>query len=54
VWWALTVGGAGGVAGLMSYFQNELLSTMLHCGADKLAALGRGHVQLADRRQAVR
>jgi hypothetical protein len=38
----------------MSYFQNDLLDTMLHCGADKLAALGREHVQLADRRQAAR
>lgn len=44
VWWALTVGGAGGVAGLMDYFNRELVNTMLHLGVDKVAALGRGHV----------
>jgi L-lactate oxidase len=44
VWWALTVGGAGGVAGLMDYFNRELVSTMLHLGVDKIASLGCRHV----------
>ena len=45
VWWALTVGGPGGVAGLMDYFNRELVNTMLHLGVDKVASLGRQHVQ---------
>ncbi|RKK02678.1 alpha-hydroxy-acid oxidizing protein [Pseudoroseomonas wenyumeiae] len=44
VWWALTLGGAGGVSGLMDYFQRELVETMLHLGVDKVASLGREHV----------
>jgi isopentenyl diphosphate isomerase/L-lactate dehydrogenase-like FMN-dependent dehydrogenase len=40
VWWALTVGGAGGVAGLMDYFNRELIDTMLHLGVDKMLPLG--------------
>jgi hypothetical protein len=44
VWWALTVGGPGGVAGLMDYFNRELVNTMLHLGVDKVASLGRQHV----------
>ncbi|MGD9616541.1 MAG: alpha-hydroxy-acid oxidizing protein [Alphaproteobacteria bacterium] len=44
VWWALTVGGSGGVAGLMDYFNRELVNTMLHLGADNIAALGRQHI----------
>ena len=50
VWWALTVAGAGGVGGLMNYFQSELVNTMLHCGVDKISALGREHVRPAERR----
>ena len=45
IWWSLTVGGAGGVGGLMDYFQRELVESMLHLGVDKIAALGREHVQ---------
>jgi lactate oxidase len=45
VWWALTVGGPGGVAGLMEYFHRELVNTMLHCGVDRVASLGSSHVQ---------
>jgi lactate oxidase len=45
VWWALAVGGAGGVSGLMDHFQRELVNTMLHCGVDRTASLGREHVQ---------
>jgi L-lactate oxidase len=45
VWWALTLGGTGGVAGLMDYFNRELVNTMLHLGVDKIASLGREHVQ---------
>jgi lactate oxidase len=44
VWWALTVGGAGGVAGLMDFFIRELVNTMLQLGVDKVASLGREHV----------
>jgi L-lactate oxidase len=44
VWWGLTVGGPGGVAGLMDYFNRELVNTMLHLGVDKVASLGREHV----------
>jgi L-lactate oxidase len=45
VWWALTLGGASGVKGLMDYFHLELVNTMLHLGVDKIASLGREHVQ---------
>jgi lactate oxidase len=45
VWWALTLGGPGGIAGLMDYFHRELVNTMLHLGVDKIAVLGREHVQ---------
>jgi L-lactate oxidase len=44
VWWALTVGGAGGVAGLMDFFSRELVNTMLQLGVDKVVSLGREHV----------
>jgi len=54
VWWALSVGGAGGVSGLMSYFRNELVTTMLHCGVDRISAFGRDHVQLAVTRNGAR
>lgn len=46
MWWALTVGGPGGVAGVLDYFQLELVNTMLHCGAESVKALGPAHVQL--------
>jgi lactate oxidase len=39
------LGGAGGVAGLMDYFNRELVNTMLHLGVDKITSLGREHVQ---------
>jgi lactate oxidase len=42
--YGLTVGGAGGVNGVMEYFQRELVNTMLHCGVNNVAALGREHV----------
>ena len=44
VWWALTLGGPGGVSGLMDYFHQELVNTMLHLGVDKVASLKREHV----------
>lgn len=44
VWWALTVGGPGGVAGLIDYFNRELVNTVLHLGVDKIGSLGRQHV----------
>lgn len=44
VMYGLTVGGAGGVNGVMSYFRRELVNTMLHCGVDKVASLGRQHI----------
>jgi hypothetical protein len=43
--WALTLGGAGGVSGLMDYFNRELVNTMLHLGVDNITSLGREHVQ---------
>jgi lactate oxidase len=49
VWWALTLGGAGGVSGLMAYFHRELVNTMLHCGVEKIASLGRAHVERVSR-----
>ena len=45
VWWALTLGGAGGVSGLLDYLHRELVNTMLHLGVDKVASLGREQVQ---------
>jgi hypothetical protein len=45
VWWALTLGGAGVVAGVIDYFNRELVNTMLHLGIDKVPALGRRHVR---------
>jgi L-lactate oxidase len=48
VWWALTLGGAGGVNGLMEYFQRELVDTTLHCGASSIADLGAAHVAATD------
>jgi lactate oxidase len=44
VWWSLALGGARGVSGLMDYFNQELVNTMLHLGVDKIAALGPEHV----------
>ena len=29
----------------MDYFNRELVNTMLHLGVDKIASLGREHVQ---------
>jgi lactate oxidase len=43
--YGLAVGGAGGVNGVMEYFQRELVNTMLHSGVNDIAALGRGHVR---------
>ena len=37
-WWALTVGGVGGIAGLMDFFHRELVESMLHLGVDKVAS----------------
>jgi lactate oxidase len=47
VWWSLALGGAGGVAGLLEYFQEELVNTTLHLGAESIAALGPEHVTRA-------
>jgi hypothetical protein len=33
------------VAGLMDYFNQELVNTVLHLGVDKIALLGQEHVQ---------
>lgn len=43
--YGLAVGGAGGVNGVMEYFQRELVNTMLHSGVNNIAALGREHVR---------
>jgi lactate oxidase len=53
MWWALTVGGPGGVAGVLDYFQRETANTMLHCGASSIRALGRAHVQSVNQLQRV-
>jgi lactate oxidase len=45
MWWGLTVGGPGGVAGVLDYFNRETVNTMLHCGVDSVKALGRAHVR---------
>jgi L-lactate oxidase len=50
VWWSLTLGGAGGISGLMDYFQRELVETMMHMGVDKVASLGREHIIMLNRR----
>jgi lactate oxidase len=47
VWWSLALGGAGGVAGMMEYFKQELVNTTLHLGAQSIADLGREHVTRA-------
>jgi hypothetical protein len=43
--WALTLGGAGGVNGLVEYFRRELVDAMLHCGVNDIASLGPVHVR---------
>ena len=43
--YGLTVGGPGGVSGVMEYFERELVNTMLHSGVSNVAALGREHVR---------
>jgi L-lactate oxidase len=45
VWWALTLGGAGGVNALMEYFRREVVNVMLHCGVNNIASLGWAHIQ---------
>jgi L-lactate oxidase len=45
VWWSLALGGAGGVNGMLEYFNRELVNTMLHLGVDKIASLNGSHVQ---------
>jgi lactate oxidase len=45
VWWSLALGGAGGVNGMLEYFNRELVNTMLHLGVDKVAFLDRSHVK---------
>ena len=47
VWWSLALGGAGGVAGVMDYFNRELVNTTLHLGAQSIVKLGREHVTRA-------
>jgi lactate oxidase len=47
VWWSLALGGAGGVAGVMEFFKQELVNTTLHLGAQSIAKLGREHVTRA-------
>lgn len=44
VWWSLAVGGAGGVSGLMDYFHEELVESMLQLGVDKISSLNRDYV----------
>lgn len=43
--YGLTLGGASGVDSIIRYFHAETVDTVLHCGVDKIAALGSAHVR---------
>ena len=43
--YGLTVGGAGGVNGVMEFMQRELVNTVLHSGVDSIAKLDSTHVR---------
>lgn len=43
--YGLTVGGAGGVKGVMDFMNRELVNTTLHCGVDSIAKLSESHVR---------
>ena len=45
--YALVLGGASGVDSVIKFMHNELVDTMLHCGAGRLADLNRSHVARA-------
>ncbi|MBP6018854.1 MAG: alpha-hydroxy-acid oxidizing protein [Burkholderiaceae bacterium] len=47
--YGLTVGGAGGVNGVMDFMQRELVNTVLHSGVDSIAKLDSTHVRRASR-----
>jgi len=47
VMYALTLGGASGVDSVIRFMLNELVDTMLHCGAGRLSDLNRSHVARA-------
>lgn len=43
--YGLTVGGAGGVNGVMEFMNRELVNTVLHCGVDSISKLNESHVR---------
>jgi len=47
--YGLTVGGAGGVNGVMEFMNRELVNTVLHCGVDSIAKLDESHVRTVRR-----
>jgi isopentenyl diphosphate isomerase/L-lactate dehydrogenase-like FMN-dependent dehydrogenase len=47
VMYALVLGGASGVDSVIRFIHNELVDTMLHCGAGRLADLNRSHIARA-------
>ena len=47
VMYALVLGGASGVDSVIKFMHNELVDTMLHCGARRLSDLNRSHVARA-------
>lgn len=45
--YGLTVGGAGGVNGVMEFMNRELVNTVLHSGVDSISKLNESHVRRA-------
>ncbi|MDN5874832.1 MAG: alpha-hydroxy-acid oxidizing protein [Sinobacteraceae bacterium] len=45
--YGLTVGGAGGVNGIMEFMNRELVNTVLHSGVDSIGKLNESHVRRA-------
>lgn len=43
--YGLTVGGAGGVNGVMEFMNRELINTVLHSGVDSIGKLNESHVK---------
>lgn len=43
--YGLTVGGAGGVNGVMEFMNREMVNTVLHSGVDSISKLNESHVK---------
>lgn len=41
----LALGGASGVDSVIKYFNTETVDAVLHCGVDRIDALGSAHVR---------